>query len=70
MVEGLISALRETCAGLPDKRRGKNSHYAMADIGMAAFLVFFMQSPSFLAHQRRWRMGMGMATRIARRCLG
>ncbi len=24
----------------------------MADIGMAAFAVFFMQSPSFLAHQR------------------
>ena len=51
-VEGLISGLRETCSGLSDKRRGKNSQYAMADIGMAAFAVFFMQSPSFLAHQR------------------
>jgi hypothetical protein len=69
-VEGLISALREICAVLPDKRRGKNSHYAMADIGMAAFSVFFMQSPSFLAHQRHLAQGMGMATRIARRCLG
>jgi hypothetical protein len=39
---------QETCAGVPDKRRGKNSHYAMADIGMAAFSVFFIQSPSFL----------------------
>ena len=58
-VEGLISALRETCAGLPDKRRGKNSHYAMADIGMAAFSVFFMQSPSFLAHQRHLAQGHG-----------
>jgi hypothetical protein len=35
-----------------DMRRGKNSHYIMADIGMAAFSPFFMQSPSFLAHQR------------------
>jgi hypothetical protein len=26
----------------------------MRDIGMAAFSVFFMQSPSFLAHQRRF----------------
>jgi hypothetical protein len=58
-VEGLISALRETCVGLPDKRRGKNSHYAMADIAMAAFSVFFMQSPSFLAHQRHLAQGHG-----------
>jgi hypothetical protein len=36
-IEDLISALRATCAGLPDKRRGKNSRYVMADIGMAAF---------------------------------
>jgi hypothetical protein len=58
-VENLLSALREACAGLPDKRRGKNSQYAMADIGMAAFSVFFMQSPSFLAHQRHLADGHG-----------
>ena len=58
-LEDLISALRATCAGLPDKRRGKNSHYVMADIGMAAFSVFFMQSPSFLAHQRHLADGHG-----------
>jgi hypothetical protein len=27
----------------------------MADIGLSAFSLFFMQSPSFLAHQRRWK---------------
>ena len=58
-VEDLLSALRETCSGLPDKRRGKNSRYDMADIGMAAFSVFFMQSPSFLAHQRHLADGYG-----------
>jgi hypothetical protein len=58
-VEGLMSALRETCSGLPDKRRGKNVQYLMADIGMAAFSVFFMQSPSFLAHQRHLADGYG-----------
>ena len=58
-VGDLISALRVTCAGLPDKRRGKNSHYLMADIGMAAFSVFFMQCPSFLAHQRHLADGHG-----------
>jgi len=36
-----------------------NATYAMRDIGMAAFSVFFMQSPSFLAHQRRLEHGHG-----------
>ena len=31
----------------------------MADIAMAAFSVFFMQSPSFLAHQRQLQEGHG-----------
>jgi hypothetical protein len=31
----------------------------MGDIGMAAFSVFFMQSPSFLAHQRQFELGQG-----------
>ena len=31
----------------------------MGDIGMAAFAMFFMQSPSFLAHQRRLEHGHG-----------
>ena len=31
----------------------------MADIGMAAFSAFFMQSPSFLAHQRQLGVGAG-----------
>jgi hypothetical protein len=52
VLEGLIAGLRERCAGLPDRRTGGNGRYAMADIGLAAFSVFFMQSPSFLAHQR------------------
>jgi hypothetical protein len=29
----------------------------MVDVGMAAFSVFFMQSPSFLAHQLRLQQG-------------
>ena len=55
----LIRALREACAGLFDRRRGTNVRYSMIDIGMAAFAVFFMQSPSFLAHQRRLEEGSG-----------
>jgi hypothetical protein len=49
----LLGLARQTFAGLADKRRGKNAHLSMADIGMAAFSVFFVQSPSFLAHQRQ-----------------
>src|SRR6516165_3730588 len=36
-----------------------NASYRMGDIGMAAFAMFFMQSPSFLAHQRRLEHGHG-----------
>jgi hypothetical protein len=43
--------------GFPDKRRGLNVSYRMGGIGMAGFSVFFMQSPSFLAHQRRFEEG-------------
>ena len=55
----LLGSLRERCAALPDKRRGANARYTMAEIGMAAFSVFFMQSPSFLAHQRHLAQGQG-----------
>jgi hypothetical protein len=41
----------------PDKRRGINTTYPMGNIGMAAFSVFFMQSPSFLARQRQFQEG-------------
>jgi hypothetical protein len=58
-IDGLIEGLRDACAGLPDRRHGKNGQYTMADIGMAAFAVFFMQSPSFLAHQRHLAQGSG-----------
>jgi hypothetical protein len=36
-----------------------NTTYGIGDIGMAAFSVFFMQSPSFLAHQRQLEEGHG-----------
>lgn len=36
---------------IPEHRRGDNGHYEIADAGLAAFSVFFMQEPSFLAYQ-------------------
>ncbi len=58
-LEDLISELRDVCAGLEDKRRGQNCRYTMADIGLGAFSIFFMQSPSFLAHQQALKEGHG-----------
>jgi len=55
----LIAALRRYCQALPDRRRGKNTSYAMADFALAAFAPFFLQSPSFLAHQRHLETGHG-----------
>jgi hypothetical protein len=58
-LETLLGALRACFDRFPDKRRGLNARYGMVDIGMAAFSVFHMQSPSFLAHQRRFEEGFG-----------
>lgn len=59
-LESLIADLRDVCAGLPDRRRDPaGSAYSMADIGLSAFSLFFMGSPSFLAHQRRLAHGHG-----------
>ena len=59
LLDALLGSLRGCLDGFPDKRRGINTTYSMGDIGMAAFSVFFMQSPSFLAHQRRLEQGHG-----------
>jgi hypothetical protein len=58
-LESLLGSLRGCLDRFPDKRRGANTIYSMADIGMAAFSVFFMQSPSFLSHQRYFEQGHG-----------
>ena len=58
-LDALLGSLRNCLDRFPDKRRGLNTTYDMADIGMAAFSVFFMQSPSFLAHQRQFETGHG-----------
>jgi hypothetical protein len=55
----LIGSLRETLAGLHDRRTGDNCSYAMVDFGLSAFAVFFTQSPSFLAHQKAMQTARG-----------
>lgn len=50
--EHLTAALASVFESLPDHRSGNNRQYSLSDAGLAAFSVFFMQSPSFLAYQR------------------
>jgi hypothetical protein len=51
--DSCIQQMHAQLDGLPDHRRGKNTIYAIKDAALGAFAVFFTQSPSFLAHQRR-----------------
>lgn len=51
-LQTLIDSLKHCCGSIPDRRRGSNTQYSMADFGLSAFSIFFMQSPSFLSHQR------------------
>jgi hypothetical protein len=49
--DSMVSFLRSTMAGFPDKRTGSNCHYSIETAALGAFSVFFTQSPSFLAFQ-------------------
>jgi len=48
----MVQMVEHSLAQVPEHRRGSNTQYEIKDAGLAAFAVFFMQSPSFLAHQR------------------
>lgn len=56
----LMQFLRSSLHDLPDKRKpGNNTRYQVEDAVMAAFSVFFTQSPSFLDHQRLMKSNKG-----------
>jgi hypothetical protein len=61
ILESLLAGLRTVCAGFTDARRSPTPDvdYSMVDIGLSAFSLFFMQSESFLSHQRRLEQGHG-----------
>ncbi|MGD1902521.1 MAG: ISNCY family transposase [Geitlerinemataceae cyanobacterium] len=48
-----MEKLRGHLASLPDSRTGNNKRYRLADAALSAFGVFFTQTPSFLAYQRK-----------------
>jgi hypothetical protein len=51
LLSSLLQGLKAQCALFPDKRGGRGGNIAMADFGLSAFSLFFMQSESFLSHQ-------------------
>jgi hypothetical protein len=51
-LDEMVTLLGRQFDSLPDPRAGPNLTYTLRDAGLAAFAVFFMQAPSFLAHQR------------------
>jgi hypothetical protein len=56
----LIATIRRALCSVSGARKGGNNlRYAMRDAGLSAFLVFFMQSPSFLDFQIRMRKERG-----------
>jgi len=57
VLEELLGGLRCAIALFPDGRQWRPDNIAIADAGLAAFSLFFMQSESFLAHQRRMEHG-------------
>lgn len=56
ILDRLLAGLKDVCAGFPDKRK-QAGVYSMADIGLSAFSLFFMQSESFLSYQRSLEEG-------------
>jgi hypothetical protein len=59
LLPSLLSGLKAVCATFPDSRKGRGGNIEIADFGLSAFSMFFMQSASFLAFQRSLEKGQG-----------
>jgi hypothetical protein len=59
ILASLLSGLKAVCAAFPDPRKGRSGNIGMADFGLSAFAMFFMQSASFLSFQRKLEKGYG-----------
>jgi hypothetical protein len=59
LLPSLLSGLKAICASFPDSRKGRGGNIEIADFGLSAFSMFFMQSASLLAYQRTLEKGHG-----------
>lgn len=55
----MLAGLRRSLEAIPEHRTGRNTQYEIEDAGLGAFSVFYLQSPSFLAHQQRMKQKEG-----------
>ena len=61
LVEWFVGSLREVFDQVGDPRGGKNKQFSFTDILVSAFSAFFVQSPSFLDHQRVFHRANGQS---------
>src|ERR1035437_7007361 len=59
LLPSLLADLKAVCGAFPDPRKGRGGNIAVADFGLSAFAMFFMQSASFLSFQRSLDKGRG-----------
>ena len=57
--EEMLASLHRSLEAMPEHRTGSNIQYGIADAGLSAFSVFYLQSPSFLARQQQMRQQQG-----------
>jgi len=57
--QAMLGSLRRSLERVPEHRTGRNIQYEIVDGGLGAFSVFYVQSPSFLAHQRHMEQRQG-----------
>ena len=50
--QDMLAEVRKSLEEVPEHRTGQNIRYSISEAGLGAFSVFYMQSRSFLAHQR------------------
>lgn len=55
----MLDSVVRSLESVPEHRKGRNTQYEIVDAGLGAFGVFFIQSPSFLAHQRHMEQRQG-----------
>lgn len=55
----MLASVQRSLEAIPEHRKGRNIQYTLKDAGLSAFSVFYLQAPSFLAHQKMMRQKEG-----------
>jgi len=55
----MLASVQRSLEAIPEHRKGRNIQYTLKDAGLSGFSVFYLQAPSFLAHQKMMRQKEG-----------